>query len=249
MFIGLMVGVAVGLSGIGGAALSAPFLILLGVPPVNVVGSDLAFNAATKALGSILNLKRRNIAFPALKRLVAGSIPALILGSITIKQVKEIAGWTSLNKLTLISIGIVLVTVSIQLILTPRRKASPIKRTGDPRLTTLVGFAVALPLTLTSIGAGSLTSPYLMKTLSSPRKVTGTTILYGLIISSLATALHLNLGTVKPSIFIPMLAGSIPGVYLGVKFNDHLSLNKLRLTLSLLILASGLATLLKLIHP
>ncbi|HWT77456.1 MAG TPA: TSUP family transporter, partial [Candidatus Methylomirabilis sp.] len=49
--LGFAVGLLVGLTGIGGAALMTPLLILVGgVRPVIAVGTDLAYGAITKAV-------------------------------------------------------------------------------------------------------------------------------------------------------------------------------------------------------
>ena len=48
---GLLVGFMIGLTGVGSGALMAPVLLLLGIPPATVVGSDLLFGLLTKIVG------------------------------------------------------------------------------------------------------------------------------------------------------------------------------------------------------
>ncbi len=50
---GLLIGFLVGLTGVGGAALLTPVLILLGISPSIAVGTDLIYNAITKLFGSV----------------------------------------------------------------------------------------------------------------------------------------------------------------------------------------------------
>jgi uncharacterized membrane protein YfcA len=49
---GLLVGLLVGFTGVGGGSLMAPIMILfLGIAPVTAVGTDLWFAAITKLVG------------------------------------------------------------------------------------------------------------------------------------------------------------------------------------------------------
>ena len=50
---GLFIGFLVGMTGVGGAALLTPILILLGINPSIAVGTDLIYNSVTKFFGSI----------------------------------------------------------------------------------------------------------------------------------------------------------------------------------------------------
>ena len=49
---GLLVGALVGMTGMGGGSLMTPILVLLGIPPVKAVGTDLAYAAVTKVFGA-----------------------------------------------------------------------------------------------------------------------------------------------------------------------------------------------------
>ena len=54
----LGVGILIGLTGMGGAALMAPFLILVvGVRPVTAVGTDLVYGAVTR-LGAWIHFRQ-----------------------------------------------------------------------------------------------------------------------------------------------------------------------------------------------
>ena len=57
---GLVVGFMIGLTGVGSGALMAPVL-LLGIPPATVVGSDLLFGLLTKIVGVGSHLQHRTI--------------------------------------------------------------------------------------------------------------------------------------------------------------------------------------------
>jgi len=251
IFVGFFVGIAVGLSGIGGAAITTPFLILIGFPPINAVGSGLVFNVVTKSFGSALYIKRHILSYEIVKRLLIGSIPAFLLGAILIESVRETLGWKILNYSIAILVAILLMVISIiYLVNTKKERFTEVSLKDEKnKVKSLwsipIGFSVGLLLQLTSIGTGSLVMPYLMKLLNSPRKMVGTSILYGLIASIFASILHISLDTIRFDIVMLLLIGSIPGILFGIKFNDRIQINQLRYILSLLILASAILILIK----
>jgi len=72
--IGLFIGFLVGLTGMGGGALLAPIMILvLKVPPVWAVGTDNAYSAVTKALGSIVHFRQKSVNIKIALWLACGS--------------------------------------------------------------------------------------------------------------------------------------------------------------------------------
>src|SRR5437773_11389504 len=85
MFMSFAVGVLIGLTSMGGAALMAPFLILvLGVRPVTAVGTDLVYGAVTKIIGAWVHFKQGTVDIAVVKNLGYGSIPAGLLGSLLV---------------------------------------------------------------------------------------------------------------------------------------------------------------------
>ena len=59
---GLLVGIVVGATGVGGGALMTPLLVLVfGVAPQTAVGTDLLFAALTKIFGTV---DHHRVAFP-----------------------------------------------------------------------------------------------------------------------------------------------------------------------------------------
>jgi len=65
---GLIVGILVGLTGIGGGSLMTPLLLLAGgVPPAIAVGTDLAYGAVTKTVGGWRHLRAGTVEIAHLK--------------------------------------------------------------------------------------------------------------------------------------------------------------------------------------
>ena len=60
-----VVGILVGLTSMGGAALMTPFLILImGVRPVLAVGTDLVYGAVTKIIGAWVHWRQDTVDLP-----------------------------------------------------------------------------------------------------------------------------------------------------------------------------------------
>src|SRR4051794_30519298 len=77
---GLLVGLLVGFTGVGGGSLMAPIMILiLGVAPVTAVGTDLWFAGITKSIGGLIHHAAGNADLRVVKWLCFGSIPGAIV--------------------------------------------------------------------------------------------------------------------------------------------------------------------------
>lgn len=82
LFAGLVVGVLIGLTGMGGGALMTPFLIIfMKLELVLAVGTDLAFAAITKVAGGIKHRREKNVALRKVAWIAFGSIPASIISA------------------------------------------------------------------------------------------------------------------------------------------------------------------------
>src|SRR6202051_916190 len=80
-----LVGLLIGFTSMGGAALMAPFLILvLGVRPVTAVGTDLVYGAVTKIVGAWVHFKQGTVDMAVVRKLAYGSIPGGLLGSLLV---------------------------------------------------------------------------------------------------------------------------------------------------------------------
>ena len=59
---GLGIGILVGATGMGGASLMTPALILVfGISPVTAIGTDILYAAATKTVGGLQHLRNRTV--------------------------------------------------------------------------------------------------------------------------------------------------------------------------------------------
>src|SRR5438445_281536 len=77
---GLLVGLLVGFTGVGGGSLMTPMLVLLfGFNPATAVGTDLLHAAISKACGTVVHGRNATVDWRIVARLAAGSIPATVV--------------------------------------------------------------------------------------------------------------------------------------------------------------------------
>src|SRR5436853_1793293 len=87
--VGLIVGLIVGLTGVGGGSLMTPTLVFLFKIPLDIaVGTDLIFASLTKIVGVTAHSARGNVNWRIVMRLGAGSLPASIATIFVMSQLK-----------------------------------------------------------------------------------------------------------------------------------------------------------------
>src|SRR3954467_8297756 len=171
---GLVIGVVVGMTGMGGGALMTPVLVLLfGVPPLAAVSSDLVVSAVMKPVGGAVHLRRGTVNLRLVGMLCLGSIPAAFCGVLVTRA--RGAG-TGVQEWTKLALGVALLLAatgliirSYQTLVTRGRAAGARARSADPELppaprdfrlrplpTLLVGIIGGLVVGMTSVGSGSL---------------------------------------------------------------------------------------------
>src|SRR5579863_2680881 len=117
--VGLLIGILVGLTGMGGGSLLAPILILVfRVPPIWAVGTDVAYSTVTKALGSLVHIRQKHVNFKIALWLACGSVPATLL-SVTLVQYIRKHYASLINGVILHAIGFTLILVAVLLVVKP----------------------------------------------------------------------------------------------------------------------------------
>lgn len=96
------------------------------------------------------------------------------------------------------------------------------------------------------MGSGILVTLFLLAfTRMYPRAIVGTDILYGFLLTSFATLIHLSMGNIDFDLAGMLVLGAIPGTFLGVQFNSRIDEKPLRVVLASVVLLSGAALLLR----
>src|ERR671936_2169504 len=96
--LGLGIGILVGMTGMGGASLMTPLLILVvGTAPVTAIGTDIFYGAVTKTVGGWQHLKKRTVHLGLAFWLAIGSVPAAIGGVWVIEVLQSHFGEDTVN--------------------------------------------------------------------------------------------------------------------------------------------------------
>ncbi|HCI80582.1 MAG TPA: sulfite exporter TauE/SafE family protein [Ktedonobacter sp.] len=116
---GLVIGILVGLTGMGGGSLLAPILILFfRIPPVWAVGTDIAYSTVTKAVGSIVHIRQKTVNFRVALLLGCGSIPATFASVLLVQYIRH-HYQNFINDVVLKALGVTLIIVAVLLVVKP----------------------------------------------------------------------------------------------------------------------------------
>jgi hypothetical protein len=243
IFVGFVVGILIGMTGVGGGVLLLPVLIFgLRVPPLVAVGSDALFNFFTKIPASLMHLNRGTVRRRVVVALAVGSIPGSIAGVRLLMHIRHLYG-DGVNSFIKTVVGVLLIVIPA-LMLFQRR----IEERVEHRSPTMKGFAgmaiiglvAGFLVGMTSVGSGSIIMMLLLLFYSFPPKQNvGTDIVHAVVLTGVTSFLHFRLGNVDPALVLSLLVGSIPGGLLGSHFATRMPMLWLRRILCALLLITG----------
>lgn len=222
---GLVVGTFVGLSGVGGSAILAPMLILvLGVKPTLVVGTDLLYSVPTKLYAFWLHHRQGTVDWRVTRLLVFGGLPGALGGLALFALLKARLPVDALEASLKHGIGIsILVAAAGSLLLIFRRPVPQETDTAaslsNPVAVVGIGFLVGALVAMTSVGSGSVTLPLLIFFLPAiaMRRLIGSEIAFAAFLVPLAAVGQGIFGNVSWAMAGSLLIGSLPGVWIGAK--------------------------------
>jgi hypothetical protein len=244
---GFGVGLLVGMTGVGGGSLMTPLLILLfGIHPSTAVGTDLLYAAATKASGSVVHNLARSIHWPAVIRLASGSIPASILTLLILWQL-DLRG-DAARSLVNVVLAFALMLTAASLIFRKAllealgRRMEQLDERAIARATVLVGIALGVLVSISSVGAGAVGVTALL--LLYPRlpmaRIVGSDIAHAVPLTLIAGIGHWAMGAIDWPLMGVLLIGSLPGIVIGSYFATRVPETALRLLLAVtLIVVAG----------
>jgi hypothetical protein len=248
---GFAVGFLVGMTGVGGGSLMTPILILLfGIHPVTAVGTDLLYAAATKTGGSLVHGWARSIHWPAVTRLASGSIPASILTLILLWQLHlDSAAARSLVNIVL-AFALMLTAASLifrkAIMDSLRWRMERLDDRTIARATVLVGAALGVLVSISSVGAGAVgvTALLLLYPHLPMSRIVGSDIAHAVPLTLIAGIGHWALGAIDWHLMAVLLMGSLPGIVIGSYFATRVPETALRLLLAvtLILVASKLVS-------
>jgi uncharacterized membrane protein YfcA len=228
-----------------------PILIFVfGVKPYLAVGTDLLFAAFTKMGGTVKMARTGLVPWRVVLHLSAGSIPAALLTLWVLKTMGPAN--PEIQRLMTTTLGIaLLLTAAATLYKALRGKSAPIRinagqetQATTPRhwsLPLLFGALIGTLVSITSVGAGAIGVTVLMvlyPLLPLPR-IVAADVAYAVPLTLVAGAGHASLGSVDWSMLTWLLAGSLPGIWLGSHFMTRVPERAIRGLLSLLLAYAG----------
>ncbi len=243
---GLLVGLLVGLTGVGGGSLMTPLLVLLfGFHPSTAVGTDLLYAAGTKSVGASVHSSNRTIDWKVTGLLAAGSLPATAVSVLALLRL----GQNGQPAQALIStvLGFALLLTAVTLLFRQRLFAFAARRAiaFEPRttaiLTVALGAALGALITLSSVGAGALgvtVLVFLYPKMPMARLV-GSDIAHAVPLTLIAGAGHFALGSVNLPLLGSLLVGSIPGIMVGSHLTARIPERALRPVLACTLILVG----------
>ncbi|MGH2953990.1 MAG: sulfite exporter TauE/SafE family protein [Solirubrobacterales bacterium] len=245
---GLGIGLLVGMTGMGGASLMTPLLILVfGISPVTAIGTDIFYAAVTKTVGGYKHLKlgtvHRGIAF----WLAVGSVPSAIAGVWVIELLQRHYG-DDLDALVLGMLGGALLVVGIATLLRSLLFAGVIQERSAMHLyrrhiiaAVITGMVTGFVIGLTSAGSGTLIAIALIAIFRlTPQRVVGTDIFHAAVLLWAAGIAHWVGGNVDFVLAGNILLGSIPGVIVGANLAIKAPQKLLRYALAVVLIVSGI---------
>ena len=248
---GFAVGLIIGLTGVGGGSLMTPILIFFfGIKPYMAVGTDLLFAAFTKMGGTLSLARQRLVPWRVVGQLCAGSIPASLITLAVLNRLGPAS--PEVQKLMTTTLGMaLLLTAAAMLYKAVRGKQLPRSLAHGEELAAMQARHWSLPLlfgavigtlvTLTSVGAGAIgvTVLLVLFPLLPLHRIVAADIAYAVPLTLVAGMGHASLGSVDWPLLAKLLAGSLPGIWLGSRLMRHTPDRVIRSILSVLLAWAG----------
>ena len=244
-------GLVVGLTGVGGGSLMTPLLIFIfGVKPHLAIGTDLLFAAFTKMGGTVSLARARVVDWRVVGQVAAGSIPASLATLYLLQLLGPANPATQTLMTTTLGLALLLTAVAT-FYKAVRGKAAPTRiapelidqatRARHWALPVLFGAVIGTLVTITSVGAGAVGVIVLMllyPALPLPR-IVAADIAHAVPLTLVAGLGHASIGSVDWPLLLKLLAGSLPGIWVGAHLVHKTPDRVIRSLLSMLLAYAG----------
>ena len=224
---GLLIGLLVGVTGMGGGSLMTPLLVLFfGFKPSIAIGTDIVHGAIFKSFGAVQHRRLGHVHARLTAWMLLGSAPFSILG------------------VALVLCGIAFL-VKAYMHSAPEDKPFILQR-RDRIIAVATGVVGGFVVGLTSVGSGTLFG--LVMLIAFPltaAKIVGTDIFHAAVLLAVAGAGQLVAGHVDLGATGWLLIGSVPGVLIGGRLTVRLPERALRVALASTLTLAGV----KLVDP
>lgn len=247
---GLVVGLLVGLTGMGGGVIMTPLLMLgLGMPATAAVGTDLAYSTVTKLAGTWQHWRQGTVDGRVVRALATGSVPATLVavGALVLLHrggaEAEVDAWLKRAIAVMLCIAAVLMLRRVLRGGTTHDAIGAVSEMAPLPTKRLIAIGVlgGFLVGLTSIGSGSLIIALLVMVISlRPDRLVGTDVAHALFLVGTAALAHLLfLRDVDLALAGKLLVGSIPGVLIGSRLTLRVPRRPLQIGLATLLLTTA----------
>jgi uncharacterized protein len=236
---GLLTGLLVGTTGMGGGSLMTPILVFLfGIPPTTAIGTDIAHGAAFKSVSAVQHRRMGNVRARLAGWMFIGSAPMSLLGVWGSVKITERYG-DGVEDVMAQVLGGALLFGAVGLV---AKSLIHTKAGGEMRgrlsrrdcvAAIVIGAFGGFIVGLTSVGSGVFFGLTLLVVFPlRAQKVVGTDIFHAAALLYVAGAGHWFAGNVDFGLLAWLLLGSIPGVLLGGRLTLSIPERGLRFVLA-----------------
>lgn len=244
---GLLTGLLVGTTGMGGGSLMTPILVFLfGIPPTTAIGTDIAHGAAFKSVSAVQHRRMGNVRARLAGWMFIGSAPMSLLGVWGSVKITERYG-DGVEDVMAQVLGGALLFGAVGLV---AKSLIHTKAGGEMRgrlsrrdcvAAIVIGAFGGFIVGLTSVGSGVFFGLTLLVIFPlRAQKVVGTDIFHAAALLYVAGAGHWLAGNVDFGLLAWLLLGSIPGVLLGGRLTVSIPERALRFLLAGVLGLAGL---------
>lgn len=221
-FAGLLVGILVGITGVGGGSLMTPLLVMaFGFSPSTAVGTDLLYASITKSVGSVVHGSKETVDWRIVRRLATGSVPAAALTIIALYALgKPTAATEHVIKSTLgvtLMLTAIAILFQVQIVRWAAQRYGPRDVRHQGLQTVILGAILGVLVSMTSVGAGAIgvTALLVLYPGLPVRRIVGSDIAHAVPLTLVAGMGHWARGGVDHHLLASLLVGSIPGIIIG----------------------------------
>jgi uncharacterized membrane protein YfcA len=242
---GLLIGLLVGVTGMGGGSLMTPLLVLVfGFKPTVAIGTDILHGAIFKSFGAAQHRQLGTVHARLAMWMLLGSAPASHAG-VALSAGLEHRYGDSFEDVAQQVLGVALVVAGIGFFLKTfihgRTSDRPFRLGNRDRVSAvLVGIFGGFVVGLTSVGSGTFFGLAMLTLYPlTAAKIVGTDIFQAALLLWVAGAGQLAAGNVDLGATGWLLLGSIPGVLVGGRMTVKLPDRTLRVALATVLALAG----------
>ncbi len=239
---GLLVGILVGMTGMGGGSLMTPILILIfGFNAKVAVGTDILHGAVFKSFGAARHRMLGTVHARLALWMLIGSAPLSLVGV----EVANSFGESSMTTFQQIVGGALVVGglgfLARMFVKSHGSDAPFLLGRRDKLIAIAIGAAGGFVVGLTSVGSGTFFGLAMLFAYPlTAKKMVGTDLFHAAVLLWVAGISHLLHGDVDKHAIAWLLVGSIPGVLIGSHLSIRVPERELRIAFGVVLILSGI---------